>query len=194
MIAASEVACVVVTKGDVDLDPLLSHLPFDEIAVWDNSDSADLGVYGRYAAIDRLAAPVVFTQDDDTLVPSDSVGELLAAYEPGVSVCNVPAEFRHRYTDSALVGFGAIFDRELPRQAFERFWNGEVPEDLGPYPWFRRTCDLVFTMLTRTEFVDVPVEMLERTFDSDRMSAQPGHYDDRERMRDLCRRLMAARC
>lgn len=193
MIAASQVACVLPTKGDVDLKPLLEHLPFDEIATWDNSSGEDLGVYGRYAAIERVSAPVIFTLDDDTLIPSASVYMLLAAYEPGVAVCNVPADFRERYTDSALVGFGAVFDRDLPRQAFERYWarrpDAKAASESKRYTgrMFRRTCDLVFTMLTPTKFVDVPIEMLPRTFDPDRMSAQPGHYEERERMRELCR-------
>lgn len=189
VIDASQVACVIPTRGNVDLDPVLSGLPFEEIGVWDNSTGEDLGVYGRYAAIEHVAAPVIFTQDDDSMLPVESVEALLAAYEPGVVVCNVPARFRNRYTDSGLVGFGAIFDRELPEQAFDRYRSFEK------WSWtieaFPRACDLVFTMLTPMRQVDVPYTDREFASDESRMWRQPGHFEERDRMRDLCRRIRA---
>lgn len=206
-VIVTDVAAVVPTRGDVDLEPVLGHLPFAEIGIWDNSTEEDLGVYGRYVAIDSVDAPVIYTQDDDTLVPIETVEALVAVYEPGMVVCNVPARFRDRYTDSGLLGFGAVFDRDLPRQAFNtlyaaqdafedlpgseptwHFWRGgeryEIPRSL-----FRRTCDLVLTMLTPMVQVDLPVTELPVTYAANRMHRQPQHYSEREQMRELCREV-----
>lgn len=182
-----QVGVAVVTRGDVALGPVLKPLRvFAQVEVWDNSREADMGVYGRYVAMARLKTPVVVTVDDDTVLPARTVDRLRAAYEPGVIVCNVPARFRERYTDSGLVGFGAIFDRELVDAAFDRFhavYEGTVDEEFR-----RRTCDLVFTMLGGPlKFVDLPYRELPYAQDGSRMWRQPDHFDERERMRRLCR-------
>jgi hypothetical protein len=129
---------------------------------------------------------------------------LLAAYEPGKVVCNIPARFRQRYRDSGMVGFGAIFDRDLPREAFARFaakpfkatdTPGEFfylyGEGDGPrgQEEFKRTCDLVFTMLTPMIQLDLPYVELAYGKDETRMWRQPGHFDERDRMRKLCREV-----
>lgn len=192
MIDVTQVACVVPTRGDVDLGPVLDDLPFSEIGVWDNSADDDLGVYGRYAAVERVDAPVIFTQDDDCVLPPATVDALLAAYQPGMVVCNVPERFRGRYRDSGLVGFGAVFDRWLPGRAFQLFgWHafdrvldGDLPADV-----FLRTCDLVFTMLTPMLQLDLPYTDLAYARADSRMWRQPGHFDERDRMRKVCREI-----
>lgn len=183
-----QVAAVVVTRGDVNLHPVLTPLQgLAEVTVWDNSVRQDVGVYGRYAALDEIRSPVVVTVDDDTALRSRTVQRLLAAYEPGTIVCNVPARFRDRYTDSGLVGFGAIFDRHLAGDAFARFRRqaGHVDEQ-----WFRRTCDIVFTMLGGPlKFVDLPYVELPWARADNRMWLQPDHADERNEMRSLCRQV-----
>lgn len=191
----SDVACVIPTRGNVPLEPVLGHLPFDDVGVWDNSTGEDLGVYGRYEAIGKVQAPIIYTQDDDVVVPLRSIDELLAAYRPGHVVCNVPAAFRQRYQDSGLVGFGAIFDRDLPAKAFSRFkFRPDLLKDVTMTMvdfelWKRRTSDLVFTMLVPMTQVDLPIEILDYAYGDDRMYRQPGHIDERIRMRKLCRQI-----
>lgn len=184
------VGAALVTRGDVSMKPILAALPFDEIVVWDNSSEVDLGVYGRYAAIAQLKKPIVLTLDDDTVLPPESLDALLRSYEHGKVVCNVPERFRHRYTDSGLVGFGAIFDKDLVQRAFDLF-EAAAPE--ADAAWFRRTCDIVFTMLNDLVFVDLPYEELAYAHDDTRMWKQGNHFEEREEMRELCRRILAKR-
>ena len=192
MIDASKVACVTVTRGDVDLGPVLAGLPFDEIGIWDNSTEPDgLGLYGRYAAIELVAAPVIFTQDDDCTVPRETVRALLDAYEPDTVVCNVPVAWRERYTDSGLVGFGAIFDRDLPQRAFSRFLTAcRSARTRAGRDRFMRTCDLVLTMLAPMRQLDLPVVIHEAAYRPNRMSRQPGFDAERERTKRACRRIL----
>lgn len=83
------VSAVIVTRGDVDLAPILESLPGEyEVIVWDNLAGMywardpvlnqrpayervrvdDLAVYGRYAAIEHAAGELIYVQDDDVVV------------------------------------------------------------------------------------------------------------------------------
>lgn len=96
------VSAIIVTRGDVDLAPVLRSLPEEwEIVIWDNSghltiipsgaaeadhevpDVADLAVYGRYAAIQYASHEIIYVQDDDCIVsdPEAIVVKLLETYQ-----------------------------------------------------------------------------------------------------------------
>ncbi len=79
------VTAIVVTRGDVDLSPIIGQdwpEQVQEIIVWDNSslDRRDLKVYGRYAAIAEASHPLILVQDDDCVLPKDSIQQMLDAY------------------------------------------------------------------------------------------------------------------
>jgi hypothetical protein len=203
-----EVAAIVVTKGDQDIRPVLASLPEEwEQVVWDNSVERDLHVYGRYAAIERTDADLIYVQDDDCIVSDpqalvDAWDEMRALAEieqtpdpAAFVVCNMPPEFRHDfYTEHALVGFGAVFHRDAPQRAFEKFQMDNYgltfpltsPTEVS---WFHRTCDIVFTALTPRVLVNVPVESLPYAYHYDRMYRQPEHQAERVRMLDLVRQI-----
>ncbi len=109
------------------------------------------------------------------MLPPESVAALLAAYEPGRIVANMPARFRRRYTDSCLVGFGAVFDRDLPARAFDRFKRA------GRAWAYRDRPDVIFTALTPFTLLDVPVEILPYAYGPDRAFRQRTHVVDRHR-------------
>src|SRR5262245_25366483 len=53
-IRARDVSAVIVTRGNVDLQPILDTLPYDDIVVWDNSKRpTDLKILGRYEALEE---------------------------------------------------------------------------------------------------------------------------------------------
>lgn len=183
MITPDKVSAVLVTRGDVDMAPILDSLPFDDVVVWDNSKEEDLGIFGRYEAIGRAKNQVVVTQDDDVLVtdwPS-----ILAAYEPGVLTVNYPEPW-----DIPWVARGSVFDRDLPRRAFDRY--------LDAHPWDRlfthRICDAVFALLTdQVNVIDVGSEDLPHGFYAGRVSTSPDWYDgDRPEAQRRCAALKAA--
>lgn len=164
------VSAVIVTRGNVDLRPVLDSLPQHwEQVVWNNTgydDGAscsvrrdprrherkhgnvtvhhvgpDLGVYGRYAAIQYASHDLIYVQDDDCIVSdpqaiADAYDEMsaLARVEGGEQmptvVCNMPEPWRSSlfYREHALVGFGAAFHRDAPRWAFDRFWQKRIRE------------------------------------------------------------------
>jgi hypothetical protein len=195
------VSAVIVTRGDVDLAPCFA--PFaaagiTDLVVWNNATAeGDLAVYGRYEAIGSATGDAILVQDDDVVLDVDSVHALTAAYVPGYVVCNMPRRFRDTgsYDDSALVGFGAIFDRDLPARAFGRMLDSGVLPAYDPRTleeFFNRECDTVFTMLTPRALVDLPYTDREFASAPDRLWRQPEHAAERERMRRLVRQVRDA--
>lgn len=188
-----DVAVIVVTRGDVKLDAALR--PFDDypmnIGVWSNATGEDLAVYGRYAAIDSVDEPVILVVDDDVALSRGAIEALLAGYQPGTLVANEPVDgdYRDRYTDSCLVGFGAIFDRDLPMKAFQRADELGLNEQV-----FHRTCDVVFTSLTPYRLIDQPFEKLPWSYGKDRMYKQVGFAEERGRVLEACRELREPAC
>ena len=93
------VSAIIVTRGNVDLEPIITSLPIEwEILTWDNGagrlrgfspqraatlerPATDLSVYGRYAAIEFAANEVIYVQDDDCIVsdPQAIVAEWVRA-------------------------------------------------------------------------------------------------------------------
>lgn len=180
-VTPDQVTAVLVTRGDVDLTAALETLPFDDIRIWSNATGNDLAVFGRYAGLQNCR-PVVYVQDDDCVLPAASIADLLAAYEPGHVTCNMPQAWRDQpfYERHALVGFGSVFDRDLPEQAFARYLRS--PGNLGAGGLFLRCCDVVFTALTPRVLVDVPYTNLPWATGPDRMYRQPTHFGERVRM------------
>lgn len=191
VIPAAEVAACLVTRGDVDMEPVLASLRpvFDEIRIYDNSQRTDRTVLGRYIAVSESNRLVSFVQDDDVILPETSIRALLEAYEPGRIVANMPERFRQHYPDSCLVGFGAVFDTDLPQQAFRRMWN-EEPQYLEVF-W--RTCDVVFTSLTPRILLDLDYADREFASAPNRMWKQPNHVGERKWMLDLARQVRDGR-
>lgn len=116
MLTPDHVTAVIVTRGDVDLTPVLDSLIFDDVIVWDNSrepfaigewrngavtvgtrlaaqalaPQRDLAVdemtWGRALAAELATTNVVYSQDDDIIHTPENQQAIIAAYEPGVLV------------------------------------------------------------------------------------------------------------
>lgn len=175
-------ACLV-TRGDIDLTPILDSLPFDDVVVWDNSKRPDKGIYGRYAAIREAKHPVVYTQDDDVLV--SGFAAILDAYQPGVLTVNYPQPW-----DIPWVARGAIFDSDLPGRAFSRYLARYAFDGYFTHS----ACDGVFALLSETNVIDVGSEDLPHGFAAGRVSTSPGWYDDRRpEIQRRCQELLEER-
>ena len=166
----SDVTLTIPTRGDVDLDPILSTLPdFADVIVWDNSVRKDFGIYGRYKALGLAKTGVIATQDDDVIVTCWD--DILAAYKPATLTVNYPQPF-----DVPWVARGAIFDRDLPDRAFRRYWRTHRFDR----EFTHHVCDAVFALLTRdVTVIDGGSEDLPHGFDEGRVSTSKGWYDDK---------------
>jgi len=178
-----DVTLTIPTRGDVDLEPILSMLPpFAAVIVWDNSALEDLGIYGRYAAMELADTDVVATQDDDLVVADWA--RVLAEYRPGQVLCNYPQPW-----DIPWVARGAVFDSWLPAASFTRY--------LDSYPFdeyfTHHACDGVFTLLAdEVRVVDYGSTDLPHGFAPGRVSTQTGWYDERRPLiQQRCNELKA---
>lgn len=133
MLRPNDVTACLVTRGDVDMQPILDSLIFENVIIWNNAERPDKKCAGRYFAALEAETPIVYFQDDDVVVPPATQKALLVAYEPGVMVANwghgLDAD---GYDDLPLVGAGAIVDRELPWQALALYLR-VFPEDEAFY-------------------------------------------------------------
>jgi hypothetical protein len=171
------VSAIIVTRGDVDLAPIVASLPIDwQVVICDNSGKltanqafrmrkyrvgdhmfwphSDLSVYGRYASIPSAKQDLIYIQDDDCIV-SDSQAivdawKVSSWARQDYIVANMPQEFRLHYPDSCLVGFGACFHRDLPAKAFERFLRPTRMDPEGGWIGYMDSVRLTSSMLRRT--------------------------------------------
>jgi hypothetical protein len=132
-LTASEVSAVIVTRGDVDLNPILETLPYDEVIVWDNSTKdEDAKTFGRYLAMEETSHNVVYFQDDDVIFTAHD--ELLAAYEPGQVTCNMPSPWyeatQYEQLRCSQVGAGSLVPKNLSQPAFDRYLEHWPRDDL----------------------------------------------------------------
>jgi hypothetical protein len=174
------VACLI-TRGDVDLGPILETLPYPNVIIW-GPDNPALPVLGRYAAMRQARTRVVYTQDDDCLFTQHD--ELLAAYEPGMIVAvNGHGDDPGGYEDVALVHGGAIMDRLLPWAAFAEYLL-HYPYDEG----LLREADMISGTITPSRQLDLPYEIrMEIATRPNRMSNQPWQRDLKKKITDQAR-------
>lgn len=173
-LSPSDASAVIVTRGDVDLRPVLELLPFEDVVVWDNSKQPrDVAVFGRYMGTMEARNEIIYVQDDDALV--HDIPGLLAAYEEGKLVCNMPEEHR-RGEPQALVGWGSLFARGLAWKAFAKWEKAGGAFD----EVFDRTCDIVFSVLTPFKRVDLGKTDLPHAHQPHKMHLQPGYHEERE--------------
>lgn len=169
MTSPSLVTAVIVTRGDVDLDPILETLIFPDVIVWDNSARPnDLGAAGRYAGVAEAQTPIVFFQDDDCIVSPGAQRALLEAYVDGFFVSNMnPDHNRGQYPLLALPGWGSLVRGDLTEAALSR-WREAHPDDYGSDDFLRIGCDIVFPVLTPSRMVDLGHENLPHATAPDR--------------------------
>lgn len=178
-LSASEVSAVIVTRGDVDLEPILASLPYPDVVIWNDLERGSKGVYGRYLASRETVHDVIFFQDDDVLFTAHD--ELLAAYEPGRITGNMPSPWyeamEYDKLGMVLVGAGSLVPRDLPWPAFERYlalW----PED----ELFLDYCDFVNAKLSPGLRLDLGYEALPHCVAPGRINTRPNSHLRRHEM------------
>ena len=167
--------------------------------------------YGRHAAIPYASGDVIFSQDDDVIVsdpaaivrawedlalcdgPRDCAGTSrgCAHCHPTIQetsvVVNMPSEFREIYTDSAMLGFGSAYHRDLPPAVFERFFTSSKMR--RHHPLFLRESDRAMTVLSNRILVNVAKVDREFAEAEYRLYKQPDHILRRDQMLAIARKV-----
>ena len=188
---------VLVTRGDVELTKIVDSLHHairhaqlletPSVVLWDNSCHLDFGPFGQYIAATReLFTELLYFQDDDCITDP---AQIIAAWEPGKIVCNMPAEFRANYENQPdkLMGFGSCFERSLIRPTFERYFRHFAID-----PVLLREPNRIFTGLNqdRIKLVDVPKRDLPWATAPNRLYRQPDHLEMAEEARRRVRVIL----
>lgn len=155
----SEISAVVVTKGDRDISEVTDTLrDFGELLVWNNAESIDLKVFGRWVAAEGARSSHVFTCDDDTIVDTAELCSLYA--DPDRVLVNMPKRWHNAYqgTGICLVGFGCIFPRHLAMAGFWKYEASSYERD----EVFLREADRVWTHSLQhlIDWAEVPIRQM----------------------------------
>lgn len=165
-----QVSAVLVTRGDVDLTPILDSLPFSDIVVWDNSKRpVNMKVYGRYLAMLETVNDTIYTQDDDCVCPSL---DLVERWDGDRLLVNVPPE------ETPWMAWGAVCDRWHAWDTHARYLS-EHPFDEDFLYW----CDVAYAYTAGWERVDLGHEDLPCATAPNRMYHMPDHYPGQNRVK-----------
>jgi hypothetical protein len=190
VITFDDICAVIVTRGDVDLEPILSTLPYAETVVWDNSQKErEWRCYGRYLAVAETDKPVIYFQDDDLIFTAHQ--QLLERFRPDRMVVNMPSPWyeiaQYDKLGQALVGAGSLVPRGLPFPALRRYLSVYPVDEL-----FLNYADVVVGMLTPFERVDLGYEVLDYASAPGRIWTQPGAAERKQTMQQRVNEMREA--
>jgi len=190
-VSPDEVTACIVTRGDVDLQPITdSLLNYREVIVWDNSIRPDWKVAGRYWAALDAETDLVYWQDDDTVVPRETQETLLEAYIDQ----DIVANWGHGanpdgYDDLPLVCGGAIASRASAWAAIAEY-GAQFPLDAD----FKYECDFIVGVLYRYwDHRHLPFEIRDVAYNGQRLADEPWQRDLKLEMTTRARAIRDAR-
>lgn len=174
----ANVSAVLVTRGNVDMAPILDSLIFDDVVVWDNSkEKIDQMTYGRALATQLTKHEVCYSQDDDIIHSPENQLRLCAEYQPGVLTGCMWEEWSYGafkqgilggYSDLVFAGSGSIYHADLPHIAAERYLKHFPFDD-----FFRLWADTIIGILAPNRQIDMRFEERPEGNDDYRMAHLP---------------------
>lgn len=175
MISPDDVTAVIVTRGDVDLTPVLDSLIFENVVVCDNSvEKGNQMTYGRVLGAKRAPTEVIYSQDDDIVHSPENQERILAAYDEDFLVgCMWPEwsdgarrqGIENGYDDLVFPGSGSISHRDT--------WLDALDQYLDHYPvddFFRLWSDTLIGVIAPTRQLDIRFAELEWGNNANRMA------------------------
>ena len=174
----SEVTAVIVTRGDVDLTPVLDSLIFDDVVIWNNRERHDEMTYGRLLALYEARNDVIYSQDDDIIHSPENQRDIVAAYEPGVLTgCMWPEwsdgarrqGIENGYDDLVFPGSGSVYDQETAFEAIAAYRSHYELDD-----FMRLWSDTIIGIIAPTKQLPLAFAELPHADNDNRMS----HMED----------------
>lgn len=164
---------IIVTRGDVNLEPAIDALGVQPL-IWDNSlAAADVMTFGAFQAMACVRTPLVYFQDDDVKVSEWRT--LVSLWTPGRIICNMAPDFQTAYLNKLdkLIGHGAVFPTAMVALTFARYSRYFPSPDKVLY----REANRIFTGLNADaiDVVYVGHENLPWASGLNRLWKQPDH-------------------
>jgi hypothetical protein len=164
LLSPDDVTAVIVTRGDVPLEPVLESLIFPNVVVWDNSaEDQDQMTYGRLLGALRANTEIIYSQDDDIVHSPENQASILAAYSKGHLVGCMWKDWsdgarrqgiENGYDDLVFPGSGSISHRVLWTDAHARYLQRYPHDD-----FFRMWSDTIIGVISPT--VQLPLAFAE---------------------------------
>ena len=173
MLSPSDVTAVIVTRGDVPLDPVVDSLIFDNVIIWNNSAHDEM-TYGRYLAAMTADTEIIYSQDDDIIHSPENQQAIVNAYEPGCIVGCMWEDWSagakkqgipRGYDDLVFPGSGSISRRDLWTDALDRYLTVYEHDN-----FFRLWSDTIIGVITPSLQLDLRFEPLEWATNLKRMA------------------------
>jgi hypothetical protein len=179
LLSSADVTAVIVTRGDVDLAPVLDSLVFDNVIVFDNSqEELDQMTYGRMLGALRAKTEVIYSQDDDIVHSPEQQMQILAAYSPAHLVGCMWQDWsdgarrqgiEDGYDDLVFPGSGSISNVALWTAAHLRYLEHYEHDD-----FFRMWSDTIIGVISPTIQLPLVFEELDWGNNGNRMA----HMED----------------
>lgn len=178
MLTPDQVSAVIVTRGDVDLTPVLDSLIFDDVVVYDGSKACpDLRLWGRTMASIRAKKQIIYSQDDDIIHSAENQLRIIGAYEPDVLTGCMWGEWsdgakaqgiEDGYDDLVFAGSGSVCDAHVPWDAAHRYLTHEPEDD-----FFRLWADTIIGIIAPTKQLDIRFDALPHAEAANRICNMP---------------------
>ncbi len=177
------VSALIVTRGDVDLTPVLESLIFEDIVIWDNSVEQDLKTLGRYAAAGRAKNELFYSQDDDIIHTPENQRRIISEYQHGVLTgCMWPEwslgayqqGIEHGYDDLVFAGSGSVWDLDTVRSAADSYLDHFPSDD-----FFNLWCDTIVGVIAPTKQLDIRFDILPCAENDNRMCNLPDGLENK---------------
>jgi hypothetical protein len=179
LLSPTEVTAVIVTRGDVPLDPVLDSLIFPNVFVWNNKVAdRDQMTYGRMLGALQAPTDVIYSQDDDIVHTPEHQTQILAAYSQTHLVGCMWKDWsdgarrqgiENGYDDLVFPGSGSISNIQLWKEAHVRYLEHYPHDD-----FFRMWSDTIIGVISPTIQLPLVFEELDWGNNDNRMA----HMED----------------
>lgn len=179
-----KVSACLITRGDVDLEPILETLPYDEVLVWDGRERDEHpGTFGRYELMREATWDAIYTQDDDCIFREHDKLADRWKHKWGITAVYGHGRNPDGLADVALVHGGALIDRDACLASFDLYLD-RWPMDEG----FYREADMISGTITPSQQWRLPYEIrMEIAQHPSRMCNQPWQRDLKHRITNQAR-------
>ena len=183
MLTPDHVTAVIVTRGDVDLTPVLNSLIFSDVVIWDNSREQDMKTWGRYAGLSRAKNKIFYSQDDDIIHTPENQIRIVAEYQLGVLTgCMWPEwsagakaqGIEKGYDDLVFPGSGSVWDRATVHAAIDKYLEHFPIDD-----FFALWADTIVGVIAPTRQLDLRFAALPCAEDDNRMCNLPDAVENK---------------
>lgn len=183
MLPPSNISCCLITKEFTYPQVILEKIVpfgFGEIMILTHCPSPHL----KQRLFEKAHHDFIYYQDDDCLAP---VQELIAQCVPDKITCAMTGHHLKCYDGKriSLLGWGSIFPKSIIK-VLDRYRAVHGEDSI-----FQRESERIMTCLSFPQLrLDLPITHLETAFAPDRLSMQPGHYDNIHIVEERCSKLI----